>query len=98
MTRVKNMSRVESPGTIKPKALQWLRQQAKKSITALAREAGIDPSYLSHIEAERKNPTPAVALRLANALNAPLEMIYDLNPDSSLTLYVLEVPKAANRG
>lgn len=79
----------ESFGFIRRAALSALRQKANLSIAALARSASIDPSYLSKIESGTKEPTPGVALRLANGLHVPLEAIYDLNPDRPFDLYVL---------
>lgn len=82
-------------GFVKPKVVTALRQKDGLSLRALAEATGISPSYLSKIEAGVKNPEPTVALRLANALDVPLEAIYDLNPSAGFELYVLKLPKEA---
>lgn len=93
MPRVKS----EDIGKIRPRSLQALRLKDGLTVSALARLAKIDQSYLHRIEAGEKNPLPSVALRLANALGVPLELIYDTNADSGFELYVLAVPEGGSR-
>lgn len=93
MTAVKN----NRPGQIRRSVVTRLREKDGLSMSELARRSGISPSYLSKIEAGEKNPAPAVALRIARALEIPLEAIYELNPDASFDLYVLELPKEGDR-
>lgn len=52
-----------------PAALAELRVQAERSASALAREAGVDPSYWSRLErGERQPPSRGVVLAMARAL------------------------------
>lgn len=52
-----------------------LRERSGLSGTALAAEIRIDRAYLSHIEAGRRQPSPAVAKQIADALKVPLVAI-----------------------
>ena len=56
------------------------RLQRKLSQVALARRAGIDPSYLSRIENGRVHPTVAMALRIASALRMSLDDLTGPSP------------------
>lgn len=49
-------------------AVRDLREKRKLSQAALAKEVGIDPSYLSGLERGRRNPTWTVIIALAKAL------------------------------
>src|SRR5690348_16999938 len=85
----------QAPGTMRNTVLRGLRLRFGITSADLAKRAGISASYLSKIESGDKPGTPAIALRLARALEVPLETIYDLNPDSGVDLYVLSVPREA---
>lgn len=52
-----------------------LRERSGLSGTALAEVIAIDRAYLSHIEAGRRQPSPAVAKKIADALKVPLVAI-----------------------
>lgn len=52
--------------------LRRLREGLGWSQTAAAERYGISRAHLAHIEAGRKQPSPAVARRMAEALDLPL--------------------------
>lgn len=56
-------------------AVRAIREAIGVSGQDFAVRAGISPSYLTHIEAGRKQPSPAVARRIADALSVPLDAI-----------------------
>lgn len=47
--------------------IRWIRNEAKLTQEQLAERAAISPSYLSHIESDRKEPSLDVLRRLARA-------------------------------
>ena len=51
------------------RTIRRLREEADLTQEELAKQAGISGSYLSHIEAERREPTLAVIRRLARSLS-----------------------------
>ena len=60
-------------------ALRAARVAAKYTQTALARRAGVERSYLSHLEAGDFDPSAAVALRIAEVLGVePRDLFPDL--------------------
>lgn len=56
-------------------AVRVIRERSGFTGTALAEQVGINRAYLSHIEAGRKQPSPDVAKRLAEALKVRLVAI-----------------------
>lgn len=54
------------------KAIRALRQEGKLSQEALGHKAGIHPTWISHIESGRINPTWGNVRRIAGGLNVPL--------------------------
>lgn len=56
-------------------ALKALRERSGYNQTEFAHVLKIDRAYLAHIEAGRRNPSPAVAQRMAQALKLPLAAI-----------------------
>ena len=56
-------------------ALKTIRERSGYGQTEFAAMVGIDRAYLSHIEAGRRNPSPAVAKRIAGTLKMPLAAI-----------------------
>lgn len=56
-------------------ALRIIRERTGYNGTELAERVGINRAYLSHIEAGRRDPSPAVAHKLAEALSCPLKAI-----------------------
>jgi transcriptional regulator with XRE-family HTH domain len=63
------------PVRVNAEALREIRLRSGFTGTELAELAGIDRAYLSHIEAGRKHPSPAVARKLAQALKVRLVAI-----------------------
>jgi transcriptional regulator with XRE-family HTH domain len=63
-------------------ALTGLRQRSGLSQTALGELAGCSSAHLCDIEAGRRNPSPALARRIALALKVPLAAILS-NPDDA---------------
>lgn len=53
-------------------ALVTIRERSGLSRTDLANEAGVDLSLVCRIESGKRNATPAVIRKLADALNCPL--------------------------
>lgn len=54
-----------------------LRQQQRMTQVDLAKKAGISPSYISKLEADRyRRPSAEVLLKLASALNVAVEELY----------------------
>lgn len=68
---------------INGEALRVIRERSGFTGTALAEEAGINRAYLSHIEAGRKQPSPDVARRLADALKVRLVAILADAPEEA---------------
>ena len=66
--------------------LRRLRVAAGKSQEVLALEAGIEPTYVSRLERERKpeNPSLEVIEKLADALSTDIRTLFD--PAGALTV------------
>src|SRR5689334_17129784 len=79
-----------SGGKIKTNVVTALRTRFKMSLRGLAEAAEVDPSYLSKVERGLKEPTLAFAIRIANALEVPLEAIWAPAGSTDYKLYVLE--------
>ena len=63
---------------IKGEVIKELRQAKKLSLRELAELTGISASYLSKVEAgERKGPSYAIVLQIANALGVTANVIMD---------------------
>ena len=58
------------------------RQRHRASQSAVAKRAGIHPSYLSRIEKGRVHPTVATAMRLASALRVSLNDLVGPSPST----------------
>ncbi len=54
--------------------------RAGKTNVQVARECGIDPNYISGIITGRKMPSLILALKIAKAVNKPLDEIFWLEP------------------
>jgi transcriptional regulator with XRE-family HTH domain len=54
-----------------PAAVTYAREQAGLTKTQLARACGVSLSLISEIESGSRNATPAMIIKLANALNCP---------------------------
>lgn len=57
---------------INGEALRVIRERSGLTGTALAEMVGVDRTHISNIEAGRKQPSPELARRLADALKVPL--------------------------
>jgi len=65
----------KSPLTHDPEAVRWARTSVGFTQTRLAAEAGISLGLMNDIEHGRRNATPAVLNRLAEALNCPRSVL-----------------------
>lgn len=61
-------------------ALRVIRELTGKSVADLARDAEIDRSNLTHIEAGRRRGTPRQARSIADALGVPIQAIAVMEP------------------
>jgi len=73
------MPRQEEPQIGLAQAIRRLRKQRQLSQEALGLEAGIHPTWISHIESGRINPTWGNVRRLARALQVSLAELADLS-------------------
>jgi transcriptional regulator with XRE-family HTH domain len=65
------MGSTKQPLDHEPEAVAYARRQAGLTKTALAKELGVALSLISQIESGKRNATPAMIIRLADALNCP---------------------------
>ncbi|KKM01022.1 hypothetical protein LCGC14_1798650 [marine sediment metagenome] len=61
-------------------AINWqrmktLREGVRLSQGGLSRSSGVSQGYISQLEAKMHTPTVDIALRLANALDVPLDVL-----------------------
>ena len=61
----------KNPLDHEPEAVKYARRQAGLTATQLAEACGVSISLISEIEAGTRNATPAMIIRLAEALNCP---------------------------
>ncbi|HEX5982965.1 MAG TPA: helix-turn-helix transcriptional regulator [Solirubrobacterales bacterium] len=66
------MPRRDDPQIGLGKAIRALRQERQLSQETLGNEAGIHPTWISHIESGRINPTWGNVRRIARGLDVPL--------------------------
>jgi transcriptional regulator with XRE-family HTH domain len=69
------MPRRDDPQIGLGKAIRKLRQEAGLSQEALGNRAEIHPTWISHIESGRINPTWGNVRRIAAGLKVPLEQL-----------------------
>jgi transcriptional regulator with XRE-family HTH domain len=69
------MPRRDDPQIGLGKAIRKLRQEEKLSQEALGNRAEIHPTWISHIESGRINPTWGNVRRIAKGLDVPLEQL-----------------------
>jgi len=69
------MPRVDDPQIGLSKAIRQLRKQEKLSQEALGFRAGIHPTWISHLESGRVNPTWGNVRRIADGLQVPLSVL-----------------------
>jgi transcriptional regulator with XRE-family HTH domain len=75
------MPRREEPQVGLAKAIRQLRRQEQLSQEALGLTAGIHPTWISHIESGRVNPTWGNVRRIAIGLRVPLPELAALAED-----------------
>lgn len=75
------MPRRDDPQIGLGKAIRKLRNEAKLSQEALGERADIHPTWISHIESGRINPTWGNVRRIARGLKVPLEQLAQLAED-----------------
>jgi transcriptional regulator with XRE-family HTH domain len=69
------MPRRDDPQIGLGKAIRKLRQEKKLSQEALGNKAEIHPTWISHIESGRINPTWGNVRRIAAGLKVPLDQL-----------------------
>lgn len=75
------MPRREEPQVGLAKAIRQLRREVELSQEALGLMAGIHPTWISHIESGRVNPTWGNVRRIAVGLRVPLPELAALAED-----------------
>ncbi|HEY6731645.1 MAG TPA: helix-turn-helix transcriptional regulator [Solirubrobacterales bacterium] len=75
------MPRQEEPQIGLSKAIRQIRREAQLSQEALGLRADIHPTWISHIESGRVNPTWGNVRRLAYGLEVPLHVLAALAED-----------------
>ena len=72
------MPRRDDPQIGLGKAIRTLRKEAQLSQEALGQRAEIHPTWISHIESGRINPTWGNVRRIARGLKVPLQRLAQL--------------------
>jgi transcriptional regulator with XRE-family HTH domain len=80
------MPRRDDPQIGLGKAIRKLRQEAELSQETLGHRAGIHPTWISHIESGRINPTWGNVRRIAVGLKIPLAQLAALAEEFECTL------------
>jgi transcriptional regulator with XRE-family HTH domain len=75
------MPRRDDPQPGLGKAIRQLRNEANLSQETLGHRAEIHPTWISHIESGRINPTWGNVRRIAKGLKIPLAQLADLAED-----------------
>ena len=75
------MPRRDDPQIGLGKAIRQLRREGQLSQETLGHRADIHPTWISHIESGRINPTWGNVRRIANGLKVPLSQLADLAED-----------------
>lgn len=75
------MPRRDDPQIGLGQAIRTLRREKKLSQEALGHKAEIHPTWISHIESGRINPTWGNVRRIAGGLEVPLEKLAALAED-----------------
>lgn len=90
------MPRREEPQIGLSKAIRQLRREVPLSQEALGLIADIHPTWISHIESGRVNPTWGNVRRIASGLRVPLPVLAALAED--LELKYGTAPRSKNGG
>ena len=75
------MPRIDDPQIGLAKAIRQLRREGRLSQEALGLIADIHPTWISHVESGRVNPTWGNVRRIARGLGVPLAQLADLAED-----------------
>jgi transcriptional regulator with XRE-family HTH domain len=75
------MPRQEEPQIGLSKAIRQIRREAQLSQEALGLQSGIHPTWISHMESGRVNPTWGNVRRIARGLEVPLHVLAALAED-----------------
>lgn len=75
------MPRQDEPQIGLSKAIRQIRREAQLSQEALGLRAGIHPTWISHLESGRVNPTWGNVRRIAKGLGVPLHVLAALAED-----------------
>jgi transcriptional regulator with XRE-family HTH domain len=75
------MPRRDDPQIGLGKAIRQLRTESQLSQETLGHRADIHPTWISHIESGRINPTWGNVRRIAKGLRVPLSQLADLAED-----------------
>jgi len=75
------MPRRDDPQFGLGKAIRTLRQEGQLSQETLGHRAGIHPTWISHIESGRINPTWGNVRRIAKGLKVPLPRLAEIAED-----------------
>jgi transcriptional regulator with XRE-family HTH domain len=75
------------------KAIRALRQEGQMSQETLGLRSEIHPTWISHIESGRINPTWGNVRRIARGLKVPLDQLAALAEDFERKLGPVESPK-----
>jgi transcriptional regulator with XRE-family HTH domain len=78
------MPRTDDPQIGLSKAIRQLRKKEQLSQEALGLSAGIHPTWISHLESGRVNPTWGNVRRIAKSLQVPLSVLAALAEDLEL--------------
>lgn len=78
------MPRTDDPQIGLSKAIRQLRQKQRLSQEALGLRADIHPTWISHLESGRVNPTWGNVRRIAHGLRVPLPVLAALAEDLEL--------------
>jgi transcriptional regulator with XRE-family HTH domain len=78
------MPRTDDPQIGLAKAIRQLRQEGQLSQEALGLLADIHPTWISHLESGRVNPTWGNVRRIAKGLRVPLSVLAALAEDLEL--------------
>ena len=90
------MPRQEEPQIGLSKAIRQLRKEVHLSQEALGLSAGIHPTWISHIESGRVNPTWGNVRRIALGLKVPLDELAALAED--LEVKYATAPRSGDSG
>jgi transcriptional regulator with XRE-family HTH domain len=78
------MPRIDDPQIGLSKAIRQLRKKEKLSQEALGLRADIHPTWVSHLESGRVNPTWGNIRRIADGLQVPLPVLAALAEELQL--------------